>query len=803
MWRPKKDPYRSSWNDDVSQDVTDAEGDIIGDVDTVESYYDKRKRRMVGSQPRAADPKIEAAVIAEVVERLRQAGIKMIGEDPMEATRMFDQIKDAMKGEDPSKWTKGWEQDEPNWKINPKVEYSPAYDRLPDPLKALSDEYTQILSKYGLTKRKLTTKTAANVREDLVDEGIANRYSHGEATERGTGREVLNISVEDRKRLSEIVLQFAKRNGYFTDLAHASRSKSLEGPMKGTYSDMGVALHAGIKGEPYSIGGFGEYRYPMKARGEFFDYTNDTHMAKLETEIQKLVDAGNWIKAGRDGNARLYKMETAVGTIANIRDGRGQFHRWERIGMNANLKTALEKAGFTGYREMEAGQGMGSDDPLPHVAITKSNNVKMSDLVTFGPDGSVIPIHERFNVNNADPRYSPVDRIDDAQVTAYRAAGRDYVTNSVGGSSAFRYKMLPPEMKPLADEYMGITRGDKWKDHLSPEWKRLGEITQAFSERMGYTQKGEETETSGQTSVNPAVQGEGGTKSVNPVTYDSNGTLIPIFERFNRVSKNPNYSPVNRNTPEGFVPYERLFDEENATGSLYSKNAKAKLGDYELDFVQIKDQELKEGMDDAPMGANKLPDTTNPMSIIRLTKKGAKDSSVEFYLMVNRESEAGRPQIMSRMAVLQMSRKKGDITVEPLVGVLSEVVERLKMTGITQLMVPKKPWPEMAFQLRKNLEKAKSEAIAEGIDYEGPEVSTIVDEHDALRIVMKDNMFGQEVKMEAGPTLMYSIKRNEQYSPTDKNARSKNSVTGEPNQALVRAALRASEEKKKGKGNGN
>ena len=791
MWRPKKDPTRNSWNDDVSQPIMDSEGNVIGEMDTLpSSYVDKRTGKLVEPEPRAADPKIEAAVISEVVERLRQSGIKSIGEDRFDATGMYDQIVQAMHGKEPNKWKKGWESDEPYWKIDPKTTYSPEsqqkYDALPEHLRAMSDEYMQILSKYGLTKRSLTTKSRSKVRQDLLDEEIATgglNYGGSEVWERATDREVLNISVADRNRLSEIVLQFAKERGYFTDLKHASRSSKIEGPMKGSYSDMGVALHAGITGERYQISGFGQYRYPFKARGEFFDINNSRHVERLEAVIGGMFKDGTWIKPNSGRMPSIYKVDTLDGVMANLKAGAGQFDKFERVGRYGNFKQALADAGFTGYREAETAI---HGEELPHVAITESRNAKLADAVTFGSDGKVIPIHERFDVTNEDPRYSPADQISKEQTLAYKTAGSEYNKGSLGGSIGFKYKMLTPDLQALADEYAGITRGENWKDHLSPEWRRLGEIVDAFAGRAGYTEKGEEM------SVNPAVAGEAASKRNYNVTYDANGTLIPVFVRFNKVSKDPNYSP----DQPSYVDVNRVFDETGVSAdTLYSKKARALLSDYTVDFSMIKDQELREGMDDAPMGANK--DIKNPMAIVSLNSKtGKKDTVAEFYLMPVIEKDRG---MTYGHAVLQMSRKKGNITVDTLVGVLSEMTERLRMTGVRQIIVPRKAWSEMAFSKRELLEKLRQQAKDAGVEGEVdmPDPATIVDEHDALKIIL-----GQfsDTKSSGGPVLMYHIDRKKQYSPSEsKNGASKPT---QANDALVRAAMQAAEEKKKGRGNG-
>lgn len=669
-WRAQKDPTRDSWNDDLDVDL--GGGAVMeGELQT---YFDKRSSRWLLKEPHGNDPKLEAAVIAEVAERLRQSGLKRLAWDKMGSTQIYDQIRSAL-GAEHYKFQQGWEMDEPVWKIEPKKAYSAAesadrYEGLPDHMKALSDEYTRILSRYGMSKRSIMTSKEDKVRADVKDEG--NVFSiGGEAFDRQTQRDVFNIAPEDLNRLQEITGEFAKFNGYHTQLAHASRSKNITGPMSGKYSDMGVSMHAGIKGEPYSIGGFGEYRHPFRATGTFFDINNQRHRDAVEKKIDQMIKEGRWIKSdnGRltppSRMAKIYKVDSTAGAMATIQGTGGQFHSFERLGLHTNFTDALKELGFTGYKERESTVDFGE---LPHAAVLGSEFAKISDPVTFDSTGKVVPIHDRFNIKNPDPRYSP-------------------------------------------------TNGD---------------------------------------------------------------------------------------TPEGFVSYERLFNEEDATASLYSNTAKAKLRDYRLDFEQITDQELREGMDDAPMGANKLPDTTHPMSVVRLTQKGSKESSVEFYLMVNRDREEGRStQYMSRMAILQMTRKKGDLTIDPLVGALSEIAERLKMTGVTQIFVPKKAWADMAIGQRQVAEKLRKQAQEMGAEHDIPDERTIIDEHDGLRIVMGDNLFGNEVTMGNGKrTLMYTLKRNKQYSAAESGEKNGNSVTGEPNQALINAALRASDEKKKGKGNG-
>ena len=75
------------------------------------------------------------------------------------------------------------------------------------------------------------------------------------------------------------------------------------------------------------------------------------------------------------------------------------------------------------------------------------------------------------------------------------------------------------------------------------------------------------------------------------------------------------------------------------------------------------------------------------MTFITLTDSGYRaESGAEFYLMVNRD----RPIEQGHQAVLQMRRKADHITIEPIIGVIAETVERLKMAGVTELMIPRK-----------------------------------------------------------------------------------------------------------------
>ena len=222
-----------------------------------------------------------------------------------------------------------------------------------------------------------------------------------------------------------------------------------------------------------------------------------------------------------------------------------------------------------------------------------------------------------------------------------------------------------------------------------------------------------------------------------------------------------------------FVPFERLFNEKglNSGEQFWSKTAVRELaGRYTLDFEQVKDNELREGMTDAPMKGNTK--TENPMTFITLTDSGYRsESAAEFYLMVNREAPEGRPSETSQMAVLQMRKKAVHITVEPLIGALAEVVERLKMAGVTQLWIPKKNFSAADYRKLTDEYVDKMTKLHENdydVDAADQDFITTVDETDGLRMVFagSKNPLPSPLTTKNGPVDVWRIDRSRKYSPS-------------------------------------
>ena len=219
-----------------------------------------------------------------------------------------------------------------------------------------------------------------------------------------------------------------------------------------------------------------------------------------------------------------------------------------------------------------------------------------------------------------------------------------------------------------------------------------------------------------------------------------------------------------------FVPFERLFNQTDieAGGEFWSKTAVRELaGRYGLSFEQVADPELREGMNDAPMGAN--TQHRNPMTFITLTDSGYRaESGAEFYLMVNRD----RPIEQGHQAVLQMRRKADHITIEPIIGVIAETVERLKMAGVTELMIPRKDFTAAEYRKLTDEYVDKMTRIYEN-DYDveaaDKDFITTVDEHDALKIVFagtKNQTPTSRYIPQKGPVDVWRIDRTQKYSPS-------------------------------------
>jgi hypothetical protein len=218
-----------------------------------------------------------------------------------------------------------------------------------------------------------------------------------------------------------------------------------------------------------------------------------------------------------------------------------------------------------------------------------------------------------------------------------------------------------------------------------------------------------------------------------------------------------------------FVPFERLFEQRDvsAGGEFWSKQAVRELaGRYSVDFEMVRDNELREGMTDAPMGGNKQ--TGNPMTFITLTDSGYRsESAAEFYLMVNRD----RPIEQGHTAVLQMRRKAAHITIEPIIGVIGEVIERLKMSGVTEVMIPKEgntaaDWRKVTDEYVDKMTKLyENDYDVEAADQD---FITTVDEHDALKIVFAGtkNATPTARKTANGAVDVWRIDRTQKYSPS-------------------------------------
>jgi hypothetical protein len=235
------------------------------------------------------------------------------------------------------------------------------------------------------------------------------------------------------------------------------------------------------------------------------------------------------------------------------------------------------------------------------------------------------------------------------------------------------------------------------------------------------------------------------------------------------IDKGTKYSP-------SFVPFERLFDEQGLKSGdqFWSKTAARELaGRYSLDFEQVKDAELREGMTDAPMGANKMNTKDFPMTFITINDSGYRgESAAEFYLMMNREAPEGRPTETSQMAILQMRRKADHITIEPIMGALAEIVERLKMAGVTQLWIPKDGYTAADYRkLTDEVVDVYTKMYEGQYDVEGADRDfvTNVDEHDGLKIVFAGSKHDKPSPLTTknGPVDVWRIDRKHRYSASN------------------------------------
>jgi len=188
--------------------------------------------------------------------------------------------------------------------------------------------------------------------------------------------------------------------------------------MKSAYGVLGIDAYAGLESDPARLtqtNEFGNHTHRMVGRGTYFDHTNLRHRDALELAMDEIIATGDWKNPTFPDTMNMGQIIGDKATLTGKRiidaivKDKGYYGSLEVIGRRFKLQEAMERAGFTGYKEHEMRQGTFEDEAGPHVAVYGSQNVKLRNRINYDKDGKIIPVHLRFDRTNLDVRFSPVD----------------------------------------------------------------------------------------------------------------------------------------------------------------------------------------------------------------------------------------------------------------------------------------------------------------------------------------------------------------------------------------------------------
>jgi uncharacterized protein YdbL (DUF1318 family) len=130
--------------------------------------------------------------------------------------------------------------------------------------------------------------------------------------------------------------------------------------------------------------------------GDVFDPTNKDHIKRAKKAISPYKEIAY------DPEDDVYNPEE------------WQHHAYDFFEKNSEVRNAIKKSGFVGYKDRENPDDSYPWSKSPNIAVFDPNNIKSADPATYDKEGKLIPLSQRFNPESNDIRYLPAKKGVDA-----------------------------------------------------------------------------------------------------------------------------------------------------------------------------------------------------------------------------------------------------------------------------------------------------------------------------------------------------------------------------------------------------
>jgi hypothetical protein len=221
----------------------------------------------------------------------------------------------------------------------------------------------------------------------------------------------------DPKEARKIVDQAAEKAGYDSSRYwyHGTAGDEFFVP-KGR---RGVAAHVSLnKDEAWNFaeqaeneledGGKLNVREWYLKKGELFDPTNEDHLKKVSDSIEPTRESirnqplsGQWALKDDTYNPKTWKDKI-----------------WDFF-EDSEIQKFIKDAGFIGYMDRESPRTPWED--TENAAIFDPNSLKEASLITLDDNRNIIPLSQRFDTSKQDIRFMPSSKLDEAYASAIKS----------------------------------------------------------------------------------------------------------------------------------------------------------------------------------------------------------------------------------------------------------------------------------------------------------------------------------------------------------------------------------------------
>jgi hypothetical protein len=123
--------------------------------------------------------------------------------------------------------------------------------------------------------------------------------------------------------------------------------------------------------------------------GDVFDPTNKDHIERAKKAISLYKEIAY------DPEDDVYNPEE------------WQHHAYDFFEKNSEVRNAIKKSGFVGYKDRENSGDSYPWSKSPNIAVFDPNNIKSADPATYDKEGKLIPLSQRFDTTKSDIRFMP------------------------------------------------------------------------------------------------------------------------------------------------------------------------------------------------------------------------------------------------------------------------------------------------------------------------------------------------------------------------------------------------------------